>query len=225
LDKYRISGEEKKKLKLLREEMVKLPIPEIPDGAQSLKDFSAKLQKTVQRLDEIFWKNIASMEIGKVLMEVNPVGGSEKAAAVKAIVAKSKANFHNVMYVGDSITDIEAFKLVRDGGGLTVSFNGNDFAVREAEVAVLSENAVVTAVLADVFNRFGKAQVMNLIREWNPSIVDKFGLNPPLKQDFLKLHHKEIQVEIVTAENMKKLMRESTAFRKSVRGNAIGKLG
>src|SRR3972149_10787394 len=165
------------------------------------------------------------MEIGKILMEVNPVGGSEKAAAVKDIVTKSKASFHNVMYVGDSITDIAAFKLVREGGGLTVSFNGNSFAVRETEVAVLSENAVVTAVLADVFSRFGKAQAMNLIREWTPSIVDKFGLYPPLKEGFLKLHHKKLQVEIVTAENMERLMRESTAFRKSMRGNAIGRLG
>ena len=42
----------------------------------------------------------------------------------------------DVMYVGDSITDVEAFKLVRDNGGLTVSFNGNSYAVKNAEVAV-----------------------------------------------------------------------------------------
>ena len=226
LDKYRISDEEKKKLNVLREEMIKLPIPEIPDGAQSLGDFPKKLQRAVHRLDGIFWEEISSMEIGRIFMEVNPVGGSEKAAVVEDIVAKLKTTLQNVMYVGDSITDVEAFNLVRDGGGVTVSFNGNGFAIREAEVAVLSENAVATALLADVFNRFGKHQVVSLVREWEPSIVDKFGLYQPLKKSFFKLGHRKFpRVELVTEQNMEKLMQESTAFRQSVRGKAIGKLG
>jgi len=160
------------------------------------------------------------------LREVNPVGGDEKAEAVQNIVAQSKSDLHNVMYVGDSITDVSVFKLVREGGGLTVSFNGNNFAVKEAEVAVLSENAIVTAVLAEVFSKFGKVQAMNLIREWNPSVIEKFGLYQPLKKCFLKLYGKKFpRVELVTAQNREKLMRESTAFRKSVRGEAIGMLG
>ncbi len=226
LDKYGISDGEKKKLRALREEMVELPILEMPRGAKSLEDVPKKLQHALQRLDAIFWKELASMEIGKIFIEVNPVGGSEKAAAVNDIIAKSQASLQNVMYVGDSITDIEAFKLVRDGGGLTVSFNGNGFAVEEAEVAVLSENAVVTALLADVFSRFGKHQVMSLIREWEPSVIDKFGLYQPLKKSFLGLGRKKFpRVELVTEQNMEKLMQESTAFRQSVRGKAIGKLG
>jgi energy-converting hydrogenase A subunit R len=226
LDKYGLNDEEKKKLIALREEMINLPIPEIPASAQSLEDFPEKLQRALRRLDEIFWKEISSMEIGRVFTEVSPVGGSEKAAAVKDIVVRLRNDLQNVMYVGDSITDVEAFRLVRNGGGLTVSFNGNGFAVREAEVAVLSENAVVTALLADVFNRFGKHQVMNLIREWEPSIVDKFGLYQPLKRSLFKLDRKRFpRVELVTEQNIVRLMQESTAFRKSVRGEAIGKLG
>jgi len=203
-----------------------MPLPEIPKGAQSLKDFPENMQQAVHRLDEIFWKGISSMEIGRILKEVNPVGGFEKAAAVEEIVAKMKGVFRNVMYVGDSITDADAFKLVRGGGGLTVSFNGNNFAVREAEVAVLSENAVVTAVLADVFSRFGKAHLINLIREWKPSTIEKFGLYQPLKECFLKLCRRKFpRVELVTPRNKEKLMKESTAFRKRVRGETIGRLG
>jgi len=226
MDKYKISEEEKKKLNRLRKEMVKLPIPEIPEGAQSLKDFPRRMQQTVQRLDEIFWNSIPSMEIGEVLREVNPVGGSEKAAAVEGIVAELKSSFQNVMYVGDSITDVEVFRLVRGGGGLSVSFNGNAFAVREAEVAALSGNAVVTAVLADVFSRSGKRQVMNLIREWKLSALEKFSLYQPLKKCFFRLGRKNFpRVELVTSQNVRKLMRESTAFRKRVRGKVVGRLG
>ena len=37
-----------------------------------------------------------------------------------------------------------------------MSFNGNGYAVKNAEVAVLSESNLTTAVLADLFCRFGK---------------------------------------------------------------------
>jgi len=227
IDKYRISDEEEAtQIKKTREQMVKMPAPEIPKGAKSLSDFPKEHQNTVRRLDEIFWKELSQMSVGAMLQEVNPVGGDEKTEAVQNIIAEFKTDLQNVMYVGDSITDVSVFKLVRKREGLTVSFNGNSFAVREAEVAVLSENAVVTAVLADVFNRFGKGQVMNLIKEWKPSMIEKFELYQPLRERFLKLCRKKFpRVELVTAQNMKKLMQESTVFRKSVRGEAVGKLG
>jgi len=226
LDKYKITEKEASQIKRLRKQMVTMPIPEIPKGAKSLSDFPKEHQNSVRRLDEIFWKELFQMSVGALLREVNPVGGDEKAEAAQNIVAQLKTGMHNVMYVGDSITDVSVFKLVREGGGLTVSFNGNDFAVREAEVTVLSQNAIVTAVLADVFNRFGKVHVMNLIREWKTSRIEKFGLYQPLKEFFIKHCGKKFpRVELVSAQNMEKLMRESTTFRKSVRGEAIGKLG
>jgi len=226
LDKYKISEKENAKLKQMKEEMAKLPIPEITKGAKSLRDIPKRMQQTVQRLDEIFWETIASMKIGKVLSEVNPVGGFEKAAAIKDIAAKLKTSLSNVMYVGDSITDVQAFQLVEGAGGLTISFNGNSFAVREAEIVVLSENTVVTSVLAYFFNRFGKRQFMSFIGKWKPSTIEKSNLYQPLKKRFLELCGEEFpRVELVTSQNIERLMQESTDFRKSVRGEAIGRLG
>jgi len=226
LDKYKITEKEVAQIKRLREQMVTMPIPEIPKGAESLKDFSKEHQNSVRRLDEIFWKELFQMSVGATLREVNPVGGDEKAEAVQNIVAQLKGSMHNVMYVGDSITDVSVFRLVREKGGLTVSFNGNAYAVREAEIAVLSENAIVTAVLADAFNKFGKETVMKLVKDWKASTLEEFGLTPNLKRHFYELHRKKLpRVEIVTSKNMEKLMKESTAFRKTVRGEAIGKLG
>jgi hypothetical protein len=44
---------------------------------------------------------------------------------------------------------------------------------------------------------------------------------------FKKLYHKTSfsKVQIVTAENMESLIKESTEFRKKVRGVAVGRLG
>jgi len=226
LDRYDIVEEEKAELKRLAEEMVKLTMLEIPKSAQYLRDLPKRMQLVVEKLDEIFWKDIFGMKIGRVLHEVDPVGGYEKAAAVKSIVAKLKRQLCNVMYVGDSITDVSAFQLVREAGGLTVSFNGNGYAVREAEIVVMSESAVVTAVLAVSFSKLGRSGLSDLIKEWNPDAIDRLDLSESLKRSFLKKCGKRFpKVQLVTERNMERLAQESTTFRKRVRGEAIGKLG
>jgi energy-converting hydrogenase A subunit R len=133
----------------------------------------------------------------------------------------------DIMYVGDSITDVEAFKLVRENGGLTVSFNGNNYAIRKAEISVLSENNLVTAVIANVFCNKGKRAVLDLVKNWNlESLEANRVVNASLLDRFLSLHPQTLpKVQIVTAENMETITKESSEFRKRVRGEAIGKLG
>ena len=89
------------------------------------------------------------MTIGKLLTDVVTVGGEQKAESIRDAAKKLGSKLEDAMYVGDSITDVEAFQLVRKNGGLSVSFNGNSYAVRAAEVAVQSESNLVTAALAD----------------------------------------------------------------------------
>lgn len=225
LDKYDLSDEEKIKIRKLAQTIVDLPILEIPAGTQSLKDLPERTQRTLEILDNIFWNEISNMKVGK-MFEVDPVGGSEKAVALKDIVTQMNGLLENVMYVGDSITDVQAFQLVRNAGGFTVSFNGNSYAVREAEVAVLAANAVVTAVLASAFSRFGKARLVSFIRDWKPSSIKKFGVSEPLQKCFEKTcREKPPIVKLVSERNKTRLMKESSRFRKSVRGEAVGKLG
>ena len=226
LDRHQMDYQEKAEVKRLAEEIIKLPMIETPVNAQSLIDFSKKLQDTVRRLDEIFWEELPSMKASRMMLEVNPVGGSEKAAVIADIASELGLTLDNVMYVGDSITDVEAFRLIRQGGGLTLAFNGNSFAVREAEVAVLSENALTTAVIAEVFNRFGKDGVVSVAKEWKRERVEELDLHMPLKESFLKSFKREFpRVKVVTSGNMERLMQESSSFRRSVRSEAIGRLG
>jgi energy-converting hydrogenase A subunit R len=226
IDKYRITEKEKSKLKEIAQEIAKMPLIEIPPEAKSLKDFSEKDRETIERLDEIFWKIIAGMESGKFLSEVNPVGGGEKAEAVKDAAQKMGVTLANVMYVGDSITDVEAFKLVRENCGLAVSFNGNQYAVKNAEIAVLSEHSIVTAIIADVFSRFGKQQTLSLAENWNPGVLQKSPVSQTLLNSLFKLYSEKLpKVKIITEENMEILAKESSKFREKVRGEAIGRLG
>jgi energy-converting hydrogenase A subunit R len=226
IDKYGITEEEKVNLKKIAEDIARMPQIEIPLGAKTVRDLSKKDQKTIQQLDEIFYKEIANMKIGKIFHEVNPVGGSEKAQAVKNAAKRTGASLADAMYVGDSITDEEAFRLVRENDGLAVSFNGNHYAVKNAEVAVLSEHSIVTAIIADVFSRFGKAQTLSLVENWNHESLEKSPANQALIKNLQALYPRELpKVKIITGENMETLAEESSEFRKKVRGAAIGRLG
>jgi energy-converting hydrogenase A subunit R len=226
IDKYALPEKEKTELRQMAKEIAKMSIIKIPKGAQSMEDFSERDRETIRRLDEIFWKEIADMASGEMLKEVNPVGGVEKAEAIKDAVQRANVELSDVIYVGDSITDIEAFKLVKSGGGLAISFNGNEYAVKNAEIAVLSENSLVTAAIADVFCRFGKNQVFELVERWNREALTKSHVNPNLREKLLQLHPQKLpKVKIVTGKDMDDLAKESMDFRKKVRGEAIGRLG
>jgi energy-converting hydrogenase A subunit R len=227
IDKYTVTQKERTRLKELAEEIAQMSMIVIPPAAKTLEDFSVADQEKIRRLDTIFYSEIASMESGRIFSEVTTVGGSQKSAAIKDAVGKLDVPLENVMYIGDSITDVEAFQLVSQNGGLTVSFNGNSYAVGNAEVAVMSTNSIVTAIIADVFCRQGKQAVLNLVENWNLQSLERSGV-PSLSilEHLFTLYPQALpKVQIVTAENMETLADESIQFRKSVRGEAVGKLG
>ncbi len=226
LDKYPMDRTEGERLRQLEEEVSALPMIEIPEKARSMDQFSDRSRETFGTLDRIFWEEIPSMAIGGVLEEVRPIGGEEKAEAVREIVKRVDCELFEVMYVGDSITDVQAFQLVRGGGGLTVSFNGNEYAVRNAEVAVLSDSAFVTAVLANVFSRFGRYAVLRLVEEWCYPALRRYCSYEMLMEEVSKWYPALLpKVELVTGRNLDRLVEESNSFRRTVRGEAVGRLG
>jgi energy-converting hydrogenase A subunit R len=226
LDKCGITPQEKERLKDIAQEIAQMHDIDIPQEAKNAEDFSQNDQAAIQRLDEIFWVEIPKMFVGKFLVDVVTVGGEQKAEAIRDAVKRSGKELCDVMYVGDSITDVEAFKLVRASGGLTVSFNGNSYAVTNAEVAVLSESSLVTGILADLFCRFGKEKVLSVLNGWSYETLRNSEVDPGL---FRMLSHSYPialpKAKLITAQNMETLMKESSEFRKKVRGVAVGKLG
>lgn len=226
LDKYEITPEEAESLKAIGQEIIKMHPVTIPSGARTIADFSDADQAIIKRLDEIFWNIIPKLTVGKLLSEVKTIGGEQKAEAIRDATNRLGAKISEVMYVGDSITDIEAFKLVRKFGGLTVSFNGNNYAVRNADVAVMAEGNLVTAVLADRFCRLGKEQALKALSYWCKSAVEQSGVDINLLRKLYAAYPGALpRVELITARNVNALIKESSDFRKNVRGVAIGRLG
>jgi energy-converting hydrogenase A subunit R len=225
IDKYVIIEKEKTDLKRIAQEIADMQTFDIPSNAEGIGDLPERDQMTIGRLDELFWE-VSRMEVGKMYSEITAVGGVEKAEAVKDIVRKLSLKLSDVMYVGDSITDEETFVLVRENGGLVVSFNGNRYAVKNADVAVLSESSILTAVIADSFVRFGKQSTLDLVGKWSFETLKKSSVDSGLLNCLVRLYPDRLpRVERVSDENLEALAKESVEFRRKVRGEAIGRLG
>jgi energy-converting hydrogenase A subunit R len=172
-----------------------------------------------------------------MLVEITPIGGEEKAKAVMTIASNLESNLEEVVYVGDSITDVQALQLVKEQGGLAISFNGNRYAVANADIAVLSDTALVTAILVEVFSQRGKKDALNLVGRWSPRAVNLVGrwspraveeepIHSSLVTALLEKHPSRLpHVQVVDDQNVEALIEESSRFRMSVRGESIGRLG
>jgi energy-converting hydrogenase A subunit R len=225
LDKVAITSQERAVLREIAQEISQMPLINILENAKTLADFSSKDQTSIKRLDEIFWDEIPRMVIGNFFNDVVTVGGEQKAKSVLDIVEHLKAPFTDVMYVGDSITDVESLRLVKENGGLAVSFNGNSYAVKNADVSVLSENNLVTAIVADIFYRFGREKTLQVLSHWSQNALEAVYVDLELLKQVFGSSKSSPKVQIVTRENMNLIVMESSEFRKEIRGVAIGRLG
>ena len=222
MDKYEIDGSETERLKELKEQIVQLPKIEIPKDAKRIKDLSEEDITTISRLDEIFFSELPSMKAGKLLKDVQPIGSKEKVKALYRLVEQTKIPLDNFIYVGDSITDVEIFKTVKRSKGLGIAFNGNQYAIQNADLAVISESALPIALIAETFAKHGRSGVFSLANKWPDSLRNLAGNT--IADHVLALNENPVLVQI-RRPNMMKIVEKSSNFRKKVRGKAIGSLG
>lgn len=234
LDHYPLEENERRRIVDLTEEILQMETLNWPKGVRGREELSDQDRRTLERLDEIFWQEIPSMGIGRVLQEANPLGGPAKAKALLGSLERTGNGLWEVLYVGDSITDVEAFDLVRREGGVTVSFNGNRYALRVAEIACLSTHALVLALLAEVFREGGRQGVLSMVEGWQDesSVSSRLGGTYGEQVSLLegRLRSQGLVSEgpmlfRVTEENREELISRSEAFRKRVRGIEVGALG
>ena len=218
LDRYPIPKEEEGYLRQVAGEIVRMPMIDWGSGLANLPEAG---RRVVQRLNQIFWEELAGMQIGRALEEVDPVGGEAKATAVRAILTRTGAEVDEVMYVGDSITDLQALVMVKRGGGLAVSFNGNAYAIKGAQVVCLGRNTGIISICAQLFAAAGREGVLVLLPQWGRKMLRTVGI----AEEQLRHVSPDVEIGEITPDNQARWTERSQEFRKHVRGIGIGSLG
>ena len=219
-------------------ELVKNKIPEILrlgklgiNASSTNRDLLPAARDTISKMDELFWEILPKTTFGPILESIKPLGGSRKLRALEEILKAEKRELKAAVVIGDSITDWVMLKKTKQSGGLAISFNGNSYAVENANVAVMSDNCIVTPILVQIFERTGLKGIKYITSNWSleslGNEVTKGNLDKTLFDRFQKLKDRpELpQANWITRKNTDSIKEKSSFFRKTVRGHDVGSLG
>jgi predicted HAD superfamily phosphohydrolase len=213
LDAWHMPEDEAAWLRAMVDAVLARPVITIPDGARSADDLSSQDRATVAELDALFWDQMDGKVSGAMVAAVRPVGGGAKLEALEQIAAAEGVAGGGVMYVGDSITDAPPLEAVKAWGDVSLSFNGNGYAVAAAEFAAASPDAEVQAQLAQAFAEGGRDAVEAAVRAW------------PRPRQGARPRGKARAAVGLVAEERERLAEASAAARRSVRGEHVARLG
>jgi len=223
MDMYEMEEWEEETLRNLAKEIVRMPLIKVPDNARNVRDLEQDDRMMVRRLEEIFWTEMTDLSSYQLISQVNPVGSDEKATSVVEICKRLSVPLEDCMYVGDGVTDVRALQVVRRSGGLSVAFNGNIDALREADVAVISENTIPTSILAEIFYRGGREGVLEAVEDWSMEGLKRSGMvHDYLLRECARLHPDHLPtVRRIDKDNMLPLYEEGMPVRNKVRKGPI----
>lgn len=182
--------------------------------------------------DEIFYSEIPKMSIFDEIKKINVVGGKGKKLAIDEIIQRDEIDINNMLYIGDSITDVEPLEFARVNGGVSISFNGNEYPLKVAEIAIVSPNAVPTTLIANVYAKYDKNNVLEFISDYNGAdgckeIFEKYNIDLEIKNKFFDVFDDKDYpiIKIVDENNFDEILKVSKEMRNNIRGQDIGGLG
>ncbi len=172
----------------------------------------------VVTLDEIFNDRLKNMPVSGMMRQFRAVGANEKAYFLIDLRKRTQIDFDGTAFIGGDITDIHALDTIKERSGLAMSFNGCDFAVRKSNIAVMSRDCTVAAVIAQEFYNEGIEAVFDLVENWKREKLKRMpSPDPYLMSTMLASHPKKLpDVRIVTRDNVDEVAKASNAFRKTL---------
>ncbi|MBR4448236.1 hypothetical protein [Methanobrevibacter sp.] len=209
-------------LELNREEIQKI---------NEFKDLILKNPEDYDLFDDIFFNQIPEMGIYNEIKDIEVVGGQGKKLAIDKILERDDINVNEILYIGDSITDVEPLEFARENNGISISFNGNEYPLKVAEIAIVSPSAVTTAVIADIYAKNDKNKVLEFIKDYNVSndlkkLFNDYNINEEIRNKFFSVFTGNYPlIQIITDENYESILNVSKEMRNNIRGQDIGGLG
>ena len=188
--------------------------------------------KDYDLFDDIFFNEIPKMSIYENIKNIDVVGGEGKKLAIDNIIASDNININEILYIGDSITDVEPLKFARENNGISISFNGNEYPLKQAQIAIVSPSAITTTIIANIYANNDKNTVLNFINDYNNSddikkLFEDYKIDSKIIKEFFRIF-KNIKyplIKVVNQENFDDILEKSIEMRNTIRGQDIGGLG
>lgn len=180
-----------------------------------LNKFDSKL---VDVVDEEYMKKLCKMDFYEQLRKEIKVAGNEKAYAILELCRKKEIEMGATIVVGSDESDYPAMDLVRDSEGLSISFNGTEYAVRGANVAILDEHPITVAILSMEFYNGGIESVYDMIENWN---IESLRRRPCADRNLMNMFLAQFperlpEIYRVDDDNLKEVTIKSVAYRKRI---------
>ena len=151
----------------------------------------------VRYLDELYWNRLPKVGISVSGSDrlATVIGGRRKVLAVEKIARHHKIYLQDLIFVGDSITDTAALQVVDVAGGLSISFNGNKFAIPYATIAVAGTSLLILDLVFTAWEKGGRVEVKTLVDRLTQEGTGQDGdyvwlpsLNPSTLHSTIKRH-------------------------------------
>lgn len=196
------------------------------------KKLILKNPEDYELFDDIFFSQITKMGIYENIKDIEVVGGQGKKLAIDQIIERDDINKDKIFYIGDSITDVEPLDFAHGNNGISVSFNGNEYPLKVAEIAIVSPSAVTTAVIANIYANNDKNKVIEFIKDYNnlndyKSLFNDYNIDEEIKDKFFSVFSNENYpiIKIIDEDNFEEILKVSKEMRNNIRGQDIGGLG
>ena len=155
LDDYQMGEREQKMFTGLMNAFLQLP----PISWNEAGVVPPDAQFSIDSLKAFLLERLSTLSVNKWLKNILLMSGTAKAEAVLDIAKRGNVTLENIIYVGDSMTDVNALSLVKEQGGLSLSYNGSRQAVLNAEYIVVSKDAGILKEIALTFCKSGKKDI------------------------------------------------------------------
>ncbi|MBO4357180.1 MAG: hypothetical protein J5813_03295 [Candidatus Methanomethylophilaceae archaeon] len=220
IDQCMMGRAESRKLRDIAKEIGEL---KVPDKFYELNVPTELMDEDIQiikKMDDIISNRIPDAGAMSLMESTDALTSHRKAYRMLDIRRLTAIDLDCTMYIGSSSTDFQPMDLIHEAGGLSVSYNGEDFAVRGATIAVLSEDTTVGAIFASMFTDKGPQAAIELAENWDRKYLKNTNFpDSNLMDTFLREHPGQLpEVYVLNNNNVDEIAKRSDEYRKALLG-------
>ncbi len=220
LDPATFGRAESRKIREMGQEISALRIPKTVYELDVPMNVDEKDVAIIRKLDEILQDRMPELTAMNLMESTTPVTSHKKAYQLLDIRRQTNIDLDSTVYIGGDHTDYQSLDLVNDSGGLAISFNGTDFAVRGCTIAIMSKDSTVGAVFAEVFYNKGIQAALDLANNWERKHLKNCDFSDPyLVENLLEVHRRKLpEVVVVDNRNVDEVAARSDEYRRKLLG-------